>query len=381
MTKKQSMFNILFYIGYFCMIINSMFYRVIGFKNISLIFTVVSYVVLSFVILLSFNKINKKYIPFIISAIIVCFISSRLSGDYLPLRFIFVILASKNVEFDKLVKNDMMVRIFLLIIVVLLHCFGMTNDYILYRSDGTIRNSMGFSHPNVFSFHLLIIGFEFFYIKYINKSKIKIMDYLFLIIVLIVMNVCSDSRSSMLAVSFFGIMFIFRNNLFNLCKKHKSALFTFGFMFILLTIISYVCAVTYTPSNSFLYKLDSLTSYRLFYSNYFYNTYGLSMFGQKIITISTEFARLNGVNALVLDNVYIQLLVRYGLCVYCVFATLFIKGTYYSYEKKNMYMFIILITLVIFGLMESSILIIEICPFLIYFNNIIYNKEVSNNEK
>ncbi len=381
MEKNQSIFNILFYIGYFCLIINSMFYRIIGFEKISFLFSITSYIVLSFVILLSFNKVSKKYILFVLFSIIACLISSRLTGNYLPLRFIFVILASKNVEFKKIVKNDMLVRIALMIIVVLCHYAGITNDYILYRSDETIRNSMGFSHPNIFSFHLLMITLEFFYLKYTNNRRNKLSDYLLLIVVLIIMNVCSDSRSSMLALFVFGILFFFRDAIYKYSSKHKSILFIFGFLFIGFTIVSILCTIFYSPSNSFLYSLDKITSYRLYYSNYFYNTYGFSLLGQKVVTISTEYAMLNGVNALVLDNVYIQLLVRYGVLVYSIFAIMFIKSSYYAFKERNMYMFIIIIVLVLFGLMESQILIIETCPFLIYFNNVVYLKKAVNEDE
>ena len=381
MIKKQTIINALFYIGYLCIIINSMMYRVIGIEKFLYVLNIVSYILLTFVIILSFDKFDKKSILFVLILLTISIISSKLSGDLLPIKFSFVILASKRIDFNKLIKNDMIVKILLVSIIVILHYLGMTNDYVIYRIDGTMRNSMGFSHPNIFGFHLMIIGLEYFYVKYINHKKVSLFDYVLLFTLLYIIDICSDSRSSILAIILFAILFLFRNGLKRKCDNNKVIFSILEYFFIILTVISLVSTIIYNNANEIFYNINKITSNRIFYNNYFYYKYGISLFGQQIITIGTEIARLNGINALVLDNVYIQLLIRYGLFMYLTFAYLFTKSIKYAYKNNDFYIFLILLVLITFGLMETSLIIIDVCPFLIYFSKIIYNdKKVSSNE-
>ncbi|MBR1416415.1 MAG: hypothetical protein IJ572_01185 [Bacilli bacterium] len=370
--KKEKINQIIFYLGYFLLIITIMLSRVPLLNSLLFYVKILAYLLLSYNIILSFGKMKFKSILLIIALLLIAGLSAYFSKDTLPIRLIFIILSSRNVNFNDFIKKDFYLKIVMIILVVLLHYIGLTNDYVMYRSDGTIRNSMGFNHPNVFGFHLMIICFEYFYLEYKKNNRIKWYNYLFLLVIGIIVDYFSDSRSSILAMAIFALLIIFMNS-FKTFKSKKITRKTCTNLFIILAIFTLIFTFLYRQNNDIAIFIDKLTSKRLYYNNLFYTNYGFSMFGQEVITISTEKARQLNKVALVLDNSYIHLLVRYGIALFITYALLFKKALKNTIDN-NKILFLIMITLLIFGLSESNILFIEMCPFLLYFKTIIFKE-------
>ena len=372
MKQKRNIYYILFFIGYFLLVASTMFHRVKFLVNICNYLDVIAFIILFYNIIVSFKKINTKVALWLIIISIISLTSYYFSKDTLPIKLIIVLLASKNISFDNFIKKDFIVRIILILSVVSFHYLGLTNDYLMMRADGTIRNSMGFSHPNSFGFYLMIIAFEYIYISFMKNNKIQIKNYILILLIMYIINYFSDSRTSILAIILFLLFLNFKDKII---KNKKINTFAIKNIFIIMTILTLTFTYLYGNYNTYANQMNNLTSNRLYYSNYFYKTYGPSIVGQKIETISTESAKKSNKKPIVLDNCYIQLIVRYGILVYMIYAMFFRKSFIYALNKNDKIIIIIMLILCLFGLSESNILLIERCPFLIYVNNIIFNKE------
>ena len=63
--------------------------------------------------------------------------------------------------------------------------------------------------------------------------------------------------------------------------------------------------------------------------------YGFSLFGHKIVTISTERAKMLGIQAQIFDMGYVRLAVEYGILIFAFFLLISVLGNKYAVQSKN----------------------------------------------
>lgn len=369
-TKDEYLFFIL---GYMLLVFCAMFNRLTILSGTFGIIKVISTLLLIISIIIAYKKINFRIIPALL-LIITGVIVSYISKDYQILRLCLILIASKNIDFDKFIKTDYKVRSIFLSIVLMAHFMGLTSDYIVVRNLTSFRNSMGFSHPNTFGFYLMLLCFEYIYIKTKEKKKIKLYNYLILILTMFIIDYFSDSRSSEISLILLIIFIMFGRKIFDNISMSKTKKIIFSNSFIILAIISLYITHLVNIKNAFGLYINELSSGRFFYTNLFYITYGIKMFGQKLLLVSTEQAKLTHTSALVLDNAYMHILIRYGLVFFIIFANLFRKSFKRIFENKSFELFVIMFILLIYGLTEATIIRIEMCPFLLYLGNALFKK-------
>lgn len=78
---------------------------------------------------------------------------------------LFIILA-QHMNFDKLIRYDLMLKVFMLFAIVGMCLVGITDNYSAV-ANGTYKQSMGFTHPNTFTCYVLTVIMEF----YVSSSK------------------------------------------------------------------------------------------------------------------------------------------------------------------------------------------------------------------
>ena len=177
MSKKIFYNNIIFYFAYFIILFAWVFSNVKYVDGICDILLKVSYIILSALFLLKINRLSKKEL--IISLIIfaVSFISWRISTN--PTFFILylLVLNSKDIDLKKLIVKDYKIKLIFLLIIIILYYLGYTNSFVTHRSNGILRSSMGFAHPNIFGSYVFSIYCEYIYIhfKKIKSSYLLVM--------------------------------------------------------------------------------------------------------------------------------------------------------------------------------------------------------------
>ena len=76
-----------------------------------------------------------------------------------------------------------------------------------------------------------------------------------------------------------------------------------------------------------------------------------------------------------LDNAYINLLLRFGIVSIVLFLTFFTRFFNTCIKKNLIGCFIALFVILIYGLMESYIWLLVYNPILLYLSNYLYYKE------
>lgn len=143
-------------------------------------------------------------------------------------------------------------------------------------------------------------------------------------------------------------------------------------------ILSFVLVYLYSSNLKIVGFFDELLSHRISLAYSILDNYGISLLGQYIPLVSTTEARRTGLTALVLDNAYMHLLLRYGVVLFVVFILFYSYFIYISFEEKG-----ILSMLIVFlycGITETWLIRIEIDFLLVLFIPILLSNKLNQNK-
>ena len=365
-------FNVLlFYISYTLILFNFMFRQV---KGISFILNFASQLgigILIFICFMNLNKITKKTALILFITVVLALITRIVSGTNTILMMCLLIIACKNIKLESVIKYDLKIKILFLIIVSILYFLNLTNVNLHYR-NGVVRHSMGFSNPNVFSNYILSITVEYLYLR---KDKIKIKDIVVILISILVIDYYADSRTQILCLIVLAIILFLNKYTKKKFINNKINNFIIKNLFLILTIISLMLVYFYNQGSPLVYSINEQTSGRVRRIAEVMDQYDINLIGNKLNLVTSMQAKLTGEEQVALDNVYIYILLSYGIITFiylCIAINKFIKYT--IIEKEDILRVIILIFL-IGGLMERFFVEIQINIFLLYFSHMIYNNK------
>ena len=373
--NKEKIKNILFYMAYFLMIFLSMFSRVPIIEENYKIIESISLGLLVFTSILQIHKLKSNELMIMILIMLLALISYIFSDDSIVLKLFLVIYSSKTLDFNDFIKKDLYVKLIFFIIVIILHFNGLTTDYIMYRSDGTMRSSMGFSHPNIFGLYIFMFCMELVYLK---RNKLKLYDYVMIICLLLVIYNYSDSRASIISLVLLITLLLTKNFLIKYVFSRKVIKFFVQNSFLIFTIITYIATILYSNNYEIGKIMNTITSNRITSICYFLDNYGINLFGKKLYLVSTEKSVLLSIKAYILDNCYFNLLIKYGAIIFLIIFLITRKMFERLYNYKKVSLIIIFLILLVYGLMENSIFKITYTPFLLYFGNVLYSKKESD---
>ena len=214
---KRKKYGYIFFLGYFMFLFFQIFFVYSEIKYIKYIDTLKELFELTIYILFIIKIIKSKYTIkqiFIILFIGSMFsISAYFSRNTLLIKHMIVILAAKDIKFREIVKFDLIIKTIFIILVIVMSLLGFLNNYALLRKGSDIyRLSMGFQHPNTLAALAMSICYEWIYLRY---EKLRSLDYLVVISIMLLTSNISDSRTSMysLVILLIITLYTFSDNL------------------------------------------------------------------------------------------------------------------------------------------------------------------------
>ena len=368
----------LFYIAYTIMVFFWMFTNVkyISVVNNYLIKLSYGIVILSCFFAFSKDDIKNKKNIFLFLALICSLISWIISDSNILAILILFIIAAKNIKFENIIKYDFKIRLVLTLIVLLLYALNLTENHYVYRDNGEVRSSMGFSHPNTFGIYIFLLCAEYIYLNY---KKMTWKSYLIILVVDILLIYFADSRASAIAIILLLIGAALCKVTKNKIIENKIVKNILPFLFIIFTIISIILCILYDPKNPVMDKIDNLLSGRINLAKDYLNDYDINLFGNKLEIVSTYEAKSTGEKARVLDNGYINVILQYGIINYAFLAIMLYIAMKNALSEKNYILCIIMAIYIIVGMLENGSFTLYKNTFLLYISNAIYM--LSKNEK
>lgn len=233
---------------------------------------------------------------------------------------------------------------------------------------GTIRSSMGFSHPNVFGAFILSISAEYLYLR---EKKLNIFDITLIGVLSFLVGYYADSRTPQLSIILILIISIIIKNI-NLDKIKIGKIIPN--MFFICAILSFISGSLYANGNSLMIKLNEIFTGRINFIAKFFEKYPINLFGNKIEIIGTKLSSETGVKPWILDNAYALILLRYGIIAFFmmgIYLNIFFKK---AWKNKEYMIVACMLVFLIFGLLESGIIKIAYNIFWLYFAELLYGE-------
>lgn len=318
---------------------------------------------------------KKDIVKNIIVLSIVVF--TGLTIEYRVLMLFLFVYSYQSINFNKFIELDFKIRLLSCSLTFIFCTFGLIDNYILETYRGNIlvsRYSLGFSHPNSCFLMLFIILVDYLLLQVYTKEKLSISNTMFTILIAYFFNLITNSRAGFLLITFFTIVIYFESN-FHIINKFPRLNKSLIYSSLICLGISFLLVQIYIHFPNIGNKLNSLFTNRISSMYRYYIKYGFSFFGQHIEKIATAQAALTDGKALVLDNLYANLLITYGLTFSALYFWLNVKTTQMLFKNNNLYILILYFIIAVYGLVEGMPLNLDYNYFVVLTTPILFSQK------
>jgi hypothetical protein len=263
-----------------------------------------------------------------------------------------IIFLLRDFDFNKLVRVVLPVVVVILAFVILSSKIGIVPDYVEISAT-RIRHYLGFRYSLFPSTVMLNIVGLYIYIK---QENITYKSLLLLLVSVLWIYLQTNSRLTALSSIVLLTLGILLKRFPKLLTRIRYLLIFLIPSYIFAAVASYIVAGKYTSAGSGLRAVDNFLGGRIYLASKSLYIYGFSWLGKNI-----QWAG-NGLNAdgqrstmsyLYVDNMYIQVLQKYGLLYLIIFVTLLTITLYILYRKKQYLLFLILSILAVYAMIDD----------------------------
>ena len=344
--------------------------------------------------LLGIKELYKKEYDFrtilgLIITVLVYLIIGKIStlSSNIAIGIIFI-YALRDIPFKSVAKTSLLVSVLMLLFVIVSANMGVITNY-LEISGTRVRSYLGFRYallPSILLMNIVAIAL------YINKNNIRYWQWLLLSLSVYWVYGQTDSR-----LTFYNSCILLVFNILikwfpNMLSKLGNVLKVFKLTFIVNAIISFWITINYLGSNnsfvnSFLFKLNQMLGGRLYLANKSLELFGFGLFGKPVEWngngLTVEGVR-NYQTYLYVDNLYIQVLQKFGLLVLVLMVTLLTLTLSKAIKKNQWIIAFILIVMSFQSMIDDLNLYLHYNIFWILIGSLIYSdyqfSESSNEE-
>ena len=267
------------------------------------------------------RKYDYRALIGLFATILIYFIVGKMTalGSEVPVSILFI-YALRDVPFKKVAQTSLVVSTCLLFFIIVSAKVGIITNYIEV-SGSRVRSYLGFRYALFPSMLLMDIVAIVFYLK---QNKIQYWKWLLLSLSVYWVYDQTDSR-----LTFFSSCILLACSLLikwfpELLSKLGYVFKAFKLTFIVNAIISFWVSFTYLNSgysfiNDLLFKVNHMLGGRLYLANKSLNLYGFGLLGRPVEWygngLTVEGVRNYQTYYLYVDNLYVQVLQRFGLLI------------------------------------------------------------------
>lgn len=315
------------------------------------------------------NKVSKKYLILSMVLIAISVVVYIKTGQNSFLFIISLMLAAYNIPFSKIVIWSVVNNVFWFISTFICSICGLIPDNTYSHKDVlgnmVMAHSYGFNHYSSASFIVLYVSIM---VVFLLRNNLKI-KYLIVVYSVNIITALIFTTRMPLVLSTVFVLLVFLEEKFNFINFTSKKWMGMAIAVpILLSVLSLYYTKYYRPSNLIMYVINMATSKRLEMGQRVINTYNLKLFGQHIPMYGT-YSRIYGANPnqeyFYLDNGYLYLFYEYGLVFSFIILFSLIVLFLYSNRSKDEVLYIWILILMLFGLLNSTFLNIEYNPCLL----------------
>ena len=292
-----------------------------------------------------------KYVLLCTLIIALLYLSSHLSHSTMLLNTAMFIAASRDEDINRIVSVFLVVYLIVLIVVPATYVLGWTGDIVKHKC-GLVGHSWGFINPNRFAFIVQMLIFMVFLYFRIRKTWIV---WLISYSSAAVIGLITLSMTSVVILLLFPLIYYF-------LKKHTFPVVLYALIPLFLTVFSVGLSIYFGPSTG-------ITTFESRFSIPYMmlDNHGLSFLGQDCGFIPSWEAIRKGIDALYMNNTYLDLPVRHGLITALVTLAFYCHYLYRMGRLNNPQILAMTICLAISGLMQLFHFYIALNFLLLYY--------------
>ncbi len=281
---------------------------------------------------------------------------------------------ARNIDFKKISRITIMVTLTLVVFVIASSMLGIINNYQGVQSGGTrLRYFLGFRYALNAPAMLLNVIMLYVFVK---RDEGKYIEMTLFLIFAVVLYSYTDSRLT------FGLSII-SLLIAAFCRKKKTDLSNLILLPKLLTLIFPLCfavsmwfAKHYSASVSWMKQLNTILGGRLRMGQSSINLYGTSLFGNPDIKWIgaglNAYGQQSTETYFYVDNMYIQLLQRYGILFMVLFLSLATLVVVRCYKRKDNLLVFMLTIVALHGLIDDGIIYVQMNTFWLLFGSVAF---------
>lgn len=294
---------------------------------------------------------------------------------FIPLMYILAI--GRDVDEKRIIKTILTANILVFVFVFVSSLIGIVPKTLYYSYAGTTRFVFGFITANTSPIILFQIASS---IWLLYRKKIWLCLSTSTIAFVISYFLCNSRTASLL--SFILLMvelfwWLLENQKSRMLKKMGWKIFYgIGVLVSFVSLLSVAIATRWVDASF----LDELLSGRIHLMQDYFSVYGLTLWGQKVLTGSTAVSRY-GFSTL--DNSYIYFLLSYGIVLFVLYFYYFIR-LIWKYKKENKAQRLVIIFFyAIYGFSETVAIRFVYNYSLIFLKDVVWGKKplLSDNDR
>ena len=321
-------------------------------------------------VLLSFFidvRITKAEICKIILLVLITVAGSYYAGTDIMLTLVFI-YGLKNIAPEKIVKKAGEIYIYIFGIIVFFSIIGIVENWDFFTESDRPRWGLGYTYPTHTSsvFFMAVLLF-----CYLRREKITILLILCIELLNIWLFSYTDSRAGMVLSAITPIVFWMIKH-----TKRKKIEWVLQWAFPVCAVLMIFMSLKYDGSG-LLEKVNALLSDRLYLSGKALKTYGIHLFGQKIVWVGlggmghTQTALAGEYNYV--DSSYIRILLDNGALIWSMLIFGWTNTSIKAYKLHNRYLLWTLALLAVYFIIEQWLMNLGANLFLLFLSYNLYN--------
>lgn len=316
---------------------------------------------IAFAILIFFRNRILDSRDFIILLIMVAyaFLIIARTGDYGILKMALIMAATKGMNFKKIIRADIVIRLVLMVTIFVLYFKGIAPDAISYFPErGITRHSYGFQNSNHLGLLLTIVVLEYLYLKNMRitlwRGGIQILA------IIIFSDYVSGSRTAE-AVAMIALILAILNTIFPDVWYSSAAEKVMSWSFPFFSMITAATAFLFSSGNPAVKLIDQAMSGRIALIVKHYAYAGFSLFGTDISNVGRT-----------LDSLYAYLWIGLGTVSFCAVLVAYILLVKRSLAMQCAPLALTLFCFSVYGLSERLWMNIDYNIMMLAFRELLY---------
>lgn len=282
---------------------------------------------------------------------VLLYISYKNSGNRYLCQSFLIALSGKASNWKHVLHLCLWSHVAMLIVFEILELLGIGTVYAFNRVDGTARNMMGTSSPNVLGGYYLVIVLIWIALR---GMKLRWFEYIGMALIGVFVWVVPNSRTAVLLIAFAIVLAIF-------FRIFGSPIIAIGIIRLLLLGLYPFCALftftisyMYEPNNRVSQLLDRILNLRVSFGKYFLDQYPHTWWGQRIKMVSNIQAQKTGQPMVWLDSIYLRLYISMGIIATVIAIIIWCLTVWYGLKKKDFGILTGVIVMAVYGISASS---------------------------